>query len=101
MRVMMLVQFPTEPFNSLVKNGSAGTKMKSILDEIKPEHAFFSEREGRRGGILIVNLDNASDVPRLCEPWFLTFNAEVEIRICMTPEDLGRSDLASLGKKWG
>ena len=101
MRMMMLVQCPIEPFNSLVKNGTAGAKMKSILDDIKPEHAFFGEREGKRGGILIVNVDSPSDVPRLAEPWFLTFNAEVEFRVAMTPEDLGRADLVVLGKKWG
>ena len=100
MRMMMLVQCPIEPFNTLVRNGTAGAKMKQILDAIKPEHAWFGEREGKRGGILIVNVDSPSDVPRLAEPWFLTFNAEVEFRIAMTPEELAHSDLAGLGKKW-
>lgn len=100
MRMLMLVQLPLEPFNTHVKNGSAGAKMKRILEDIKPEAAYFSERNGKRGGILVVNMDSPSDVPRLAEPWFLTFNAEVEFRIAMTPEDLGRSDLDALGKKW-
>ncbi len=101
MRFMMLVQCPNEPFNTLIKNGTAGAKIKKILDDLKPEHAFFGEREGKRGGILIVNIESPSEIPRLSEPWFLTFNAEVEFRICMTPEDLGRADLKALGKKWG
>ncbi len=75
--------------------------MKKILEEIKPEAAYFGERDGKRGGILIVNLDNPSEVPKLAEPWFLTFNAEVEFRVVMTPEDLAKSDLEGLGKKWG
>jgi hypothetical protein len=100
MRMIMLVQFPIEPFNTLVKNGSAGAKMKQLLDATKPEHVWFSERNGKRGGIMIVNLDNPSDVPRLAEPWFLALNAEVEFRIAMTPEDLGRSGIDSIGKTW-
>jgi hypothetical protein len=100
MRMIMLVQLPIEPFNSAVKNGTASAKMKKILEAIKPEHAWFGEREGKRGGILIVNLDSPSDIPRLAEPWFLTFDAEVEFRIAMTPEELGRADLDALGKKW-
>jgi hypothetical protein len=99
--MMMLVQFPLEPFNTSVRNGTAGPKMKKILEEIKPEAAYFGEREGKRGGILIVNLNNPSEVPKLAEPWFLTFNAEVEFRVVMTPEDLAKSDLEGLGKKWG
>jgi hypothetical protein len=100
MRMMMLVQCPIEPFNTLIKNGTVGAKMKQILDAIKPEHVWFTERDGKRGGIMIVNVDSPSDIPRLSEPWFLNFNAQVEFRIAMTPEDLGRSDLDSLGKKW-
>jgi len=101
MRMMMLVQCPIEPFNTMVRNGTAGQKMKQILDDIKPEAAYFGEREGKRGGVLIVNVDNPSDVPRLAEPWFLTFNAEVEFRVCMLPQDLAQANLEGLGKKWG
>ncbi len=101
MRVLMLIQMPIEPFNSAVKNGTVGAKMRQILDATKPEAAYFTERDGRRGGILVVNMDKASDIPRLAEPWFLTFNAEVEFRIAMTPEDLAHADLDALGKKWG
>jgi hypothetical protein len=96
----MLLQFPIEPFNTAVKNGTVGAKMQQILDATKPEAAYFTERDGRRGGILVVNMDKASDIPRLAEPWFLSFNAEVEFRIAMTPEDLAHADLDALGKKW-
>ncbi len=46
MRFMMLVQMPIEPFNTAVKNGTASTKMKKIMEAIKPEHAWFGERDG-------------------------------------------------------
>ncbi len=48
----------------------------------------------------MVNLNSPSDVPALAEPWFLTFNAEVEFRIAMTPEDLAHAGLDVLGKKY-
>ena len=101
MRMMMLVQFPIEPFNAYVKNGTVGGKMKAILEAIKPEHVWFTEREGKRGAIMVVDLDNPSDVARLAEPWFLTFNAEVEYRVAMTPGDLAGAGLEEAGKKWG
>jgi hypothetical protein len=100
MRMIMLVQFPIEPFNTLVRNGTVGEKMHQILDATKPESAYFTEQEGHRGGIFVVNIDSSSDIPRLAEPWFLLFNAEVEFRIAMTPEDFGSADLGALGKKW-
>jgi len=101
MRMMMLVQCPLEPFNTAVRNGTAGSTMKKILDDLKPEAAYFGEREGKRGGVLIVDVQNPSDVPRLAEPWFLKFNAQVEFRVVMSPEDLAKANLEALGKKWG
>jgi hypothetical protein len=91
---------PPEPFNTAVRDGTAGRKIQQIIEAIKPEASYFSEQNGRRGGIFVVNVKDSSDVPRLAEPWFLTFNAEVELRVAMTPEDLARADLAALGKKW-
>jgi hypothetical protein len=100
MRMIMLVQLPIEPFSTAVKNGTIGAKMRQILEAIKPEHAWFTERNGHRGGIFVVNVDSPSDIPRLAEPWFLSFNAEVEFRIAMTAEDLAHAGLEEAGKKW-
>ena len=101
MRMIMLVNLPLEPFNTAVRNGTAGPKIKQILDDAKPEAVYFGERDGKRGGIIIVDLDSPSEIPRFAEPWFLTFNAEVEFRVAMTPEDLAQANLEALGKKWG
>ena len=100
MRMLMHVKIPHEPFNTFVKDGTAGEKIRRILDETKPEAAYFTEYGGRRGGILIVNLADPSQVPSLAEPWFLTFQADVELHAVMTPEDLGRAGLEAIGKKW-
>lgn len=61
---------------------------------------YFTERDGQRGAIMIANLDDPSKIPTFAEPWFLTFNADVELRVAMTPEDLARAGLDALGKKW-
>ena len=100
MKVLMKVTMPHEPFNTLVRDGSAGQKMKRILDELKPEAAYFTEFIGKRTGILVVDLPDVSKIPAFAEPWFLTFNADVEFHPTMTPADLAKADLDSLGKKW-
>lgn len=74
--------------------------IKRILDEIKPEAAYFTSQDGHRGGIIVVDLDKASDIPRLAEPFFLELNAEVELHPVMTPEDLAQAHLDTLGKTW-
>jgi len=100
MRMLLTVTFPAEPFNTAVRNGSAGTVIHRILEETKPESVYFTELDGHRGAILVVNVNEPSDVPILAEPWFLNFNANCEFRIAMSPEDLQKADLDALGKKW-
>lgn len=68
---------------------------------MKPESAYFTEIDGCRGGIFVVNIDDPSQIPAYSEPWFLNFNAECHFQIAMTPEDLQKSGLEELGKKWG
>jgi len=98
--MLMHVEFPLEPFNTAVRDGSVGAKVQKILEAIKPEAAYFSEHNGRRGATLVVKVNDSSEIPALAEPWFLTFDAQVEMRIAMTPEDLGRAGLEKLGKQW-
>ena len=100
MRMLMKVSFPVEPFNTAVRDGSAGAKIGRALEEIKPEAVYFTEDEGHRGAILIVEVPNPSRVPALAEPWFLMFNASVEFKIVMTPDDLKASGLERLGRKY-
>ena len=101
MRFVMHVSIPVEKFNQAVRDGSAGKKVAKILDELKPEAAYFCAKDGKRGGFLIVNLSNTSEIPRFAEPWFLNFDATVEFLPAMTPDDLARAGLEELGKKWG
>lgn len=101
MRMMLNIKIPHEPFNSMLRSGTAGSKMMKILETIKPEAVYFGDHEGKRGAVLIVDVGEPSKIPALAEPWFLTFNADVEFRAIMGPEDLKKSGLDDLGKKWG
>ena len=49
---------------------------------------------------MIVDIADASKIPALAEPWFLTFHAKCELKIAMTPEDLAKSGIDTIGKKW-
>jgi len=100
MRMLVHVKLPHEPFNAAVRDGSAGKTIERILGEVKPEAVYFTEYDGHRGAIMIVDVADPSRVPALSEPWFLAFHADVTFHIVMSPEDLGRSGLDALGKKW-
>lgn len=100
MRMMMIASLPVEQFNAAVKDGSTGAKMKKIMDQLKPEAAYFMALNGKRTAVLIVDLADASKIPSFAEPWFLTYNASVDFYPVMTPQDLGNAGLDGLGKQW-
>jgi hypothetical protein len=99
--MLLDVSFPHEPFNASVRKGTTGQTLTKILDAIKPEAVYFTEKEGHRNAILIVNVESPSQIPALAEPWFLNFQADVKLRIVMTPDELKKAGLDELGKKWG
>ena len=49
MRMLMHVHLPLEPFNTAVRDGSAGQEIKRIIDAAKPEAVYFCEHNGQRG----------------------------------------------------
>jgi len=100
MRILLNIHIPHEPFNAAVRDGTAGQKLGRIVDEIKPEAVYFTEQHGQRGAVMIVEMSDPSKIPTLAEPWFLTFNANVEFRVVMTPDDLKKAGLDEIGKKW-
>jgi hypothetical protein len=97
---MMQISFPNEPFNDLVRDGTAGKTMQKLLEATKPQAAYFCEVDGKRTGFLIVDLKEPSQIPAFCEPWFLALKAEIRLRPTMTPEDLAKSGIDQLGKGW-
>ena len=100
MRMLIHVKIPHKEFNAAMKDGSVGQKMNRILEDTKPEAVYFTEYCGQRSAIIIADMAGPSDVPRLAEPWFLGFNADVQFHIAMTPEDLAKGGLDKLAKKW-
>ena len=68
MRFVMHISLPVDKFNEAVRDGSAGEKMRRILDDAKPEAAYFTAKDGKRGGILVVEMSDVSQIPRFAEP---------------------------------
>jgi hypothetical protein len=52
MRMLLKVTIPVETGNAAARNGSLGATIKSILDDLKPEAAYFAEDSGERTSLL-------------------------------------------------
>ena len=59
--------------------------------------------DGQRGGYVVINMADASQLPAIAEALFPRLNADVEFLPVMNPEDLGKAGpaIAAATKKWG
>ena len=93
MKFIIEVSFPNGPFNSFVRDGTIGQKIGDTLEAIKPEVVYFTDNGEGRGLMMVVDIDNASQVPHITEPLMLTFDASVHYRVAMAPEELAAAGL--------
>jgi hypothetical protein len=92
MRMMMTVSIPVESGNDAARTGTLGSTIKGILDELKPEAAYFAANDsGERTGYIFFDLKESSDLPSVAEPWFLAFNAKITVRPAMNTQDLANA----------
>src|SRR5207249_12096061 len=91
MRFLLKVTIPIETGNAAAKAGKLGATIQAILAEQKPEAAYFSDNNGQRAGYIFLDMQDASQIPAIAEPWFLAFNASIEIHPVMIPDDLAKA----------
>lgn len=89
MRVMVTFSIQPEKGDALIKDGSMGEILQSILEEIEPEAVYFTTMEGTRGEIMVIDVDEASRIPAMTEPLLLGLGATMQRQPVLTPEDLG------------
>ena len=104
MRIMITFTINPEKGDQLIKEGRIGETMGSILEELQPEAAYFTDVEGTRGGFLVVDMEDASQMPAMTEPLLLGVGATVHMQPVMTPEDLrgaAGEALQQMAQKYG
>ncbi len=103
MRFLLKVNIPVEAGNTAAKAGKLGETINSILAELKPEKAYFTSDKGQRTGFIFLDMQDASQIPSIAEPWFLALNASIDFHPVMVPEDLAKAgpSIAQAVKKYG
>src|SRR3970282_977965 len=92
MRFLLKVNIPVESGNAAAKAGKLGSTIQSILADLKPGAVYFTGDRGESAGDIFLEMQDASQIPAIAEPWFLAFNAGIEIHPVMILGDLARAE---------
>jgi len=91
MRTMLKWTVPVEKGNQAIKDGSLMQTLEQLMDQLKPESAYFAASDGKRGGLMVFDMSNPSQIPQIAEPLFANLDATVEFVPVMNSDDLRKA----------
>src|SRR5438552_19202077 len=103
MRVMIKFAFPVDAGNDAIRTGKVEKVFQQILEELKPEAAYFFPEGGERAGLFVVDMRESSQIAEIAERLFFGLNARLEMVPVMVAEDLhkGLSGVQEIIKRYG
>ena len=90
MKFLVRATMPVEAGNALVRNPNFGKIMQDVLADLKPEAVYYAVERGQRTIYFVVNFADASEIPRIVEPLWLTMKADIDFIPAMD-QKIGRA----------
>ncbi len=91
MRMMLRWTVPVERGNETIKDGTLARTLESLMEDLKPEAAYFWPENGERGGMMVFDMADPSQIPQIAEPLFLNVDAAVDFAPVMNADDLKKA----------
>jgi hypothetical protein len=98
MRTMLRIWMDVEAGNAAVKDGSLPRSIQGLVDQLKPEAAYFFPDNGKRSALFVFDMHDPAQIPGLVEPLFEGMHAEVKLTPVMNAADLQKG-LGELAKR--
>jgi hypothetical protein len=97
MRVMVKFRIPTAGGNNDLKAGKLDKVIPQLMEDLKPEAAYFYPDQGLRAGHFIVQMDESSQVLEITERVWYAFGGDVEMTPVMSAEDIQKAIPSAAG----
>lgn len=88
MKFLIRAELDLDATNEVIRTGKATNMIRDLLEEFQPDNAYFFASGGKRTVLMVIDLEDASHIARIAEPWFQAFKAKVQFTPVMTIEDL-------------
>ncbi|MGB9647370.1 MAG: hypothetical protein WCB44_19925 [Stellaceae bacterium] len=89
--------------NAAIRTGKVEKVFQQLMDELKPEAAYFHAVNGDRGGFFVVDMQDSSQIADIAERLFFGLDAKIELIPVMSPADLqkGLSGVQNTIQRYG
>ena len=103
MRTMVKFKFAAESGNEVIRSGKIDKVIQGIMEHLKPEAAYFYPEGGQRGGLMVFDMTDSSQVAEVVERFCFGLNANIELTPVMNGEDLqkGLSGVQGIIQQYG
>ena len=91
MRTMLRWTVPVERGNEAIRDGTLEKSIQTLLEQLKPEAAYFMPFDGERAGMMVFDMTDPAQIPQIAEPLFMALDAAVEFTPVMDADDLKRA----------
>ncbi|MBT2382345.1 hypothetical protein [Streptomyces sp. ISL-11] len=95
MRTLLRARMDTRAGNESLRKGSMPKVIEGLMEQLRPEAAYFTSLDGGRTCLMVFDMEDASQMPAICEQLFLEMEAEIELHPVMNADDL-KKGLAAL-----
>ncbi|GAA0467560.1 hypothetical protein ACFQ2B_07555 [Streptomyces stramineus] len=96
MRTLLRARMDTRAGNESLKNGTMPKIVDELMEQLKPEAAYFGPLDGGRTCLMVFDMQDSSQMPAMLERLFMEMEAEVELNPVMNYDDL-KKGLGALG----
>jgi len=91
MRMMLKAVVDTEAGNEAIRSGVMLKAMEQMMEQLKPEAAYFlGSEDGQRSCLVVFDLAEPSQIPSVSEPLFQMGKAKVTLTPCMSLDEVLR-----------
>lgn len=88
MRMMVTVRVPVQKGSAAIKDGSLPRLVKSTLERIRPESAYFFLEDGKRTMRAVFDMKSENEMVPVFEPLLMELDAEIDLVAVMIASEL-------------
>jgi hypothetical protein len=87
---LVTAKIPVTAGNKMVK-GDMEALLNKVMGDVRPEQTFFSVQQGQRAVIFLVDVKEASELPRIAEALWLSVEADVEFLSVVMADEFAKA----------